>query len=355
MSTATDQPEAEPWIPDMPWACPAGEMVLPYDAPRDDWLAARRLSVGASEVAAVLNLARWQGADSWSVWAEKTGRIPGKEITRAMARGLIMERAVVDLWIAEDAGFPVQVRRRGLMRSKTVPLLAASLDFLSICPDGRCCIEVKTQADTSEWDGDEVPLEYQIQGQIQLLVTGRDHVHFIAMGHRFGIAHRVMYRDPDLMDLLAARVADWWERYVLTDTPPAPTAASLDTIKRVYGNPAGEGSVELPPDLRQHHVRAAELREQRTAIDIELDKLQAQICAVLGDATTALVDGEPVATWNRTRKIVGATKGFARKHRQLVGPYLTMVEQIDAAGLVADHPELLDDGTLRYQRTFNYT
>lgn len=343
------------WVLPNPWACPAGRPVLRYTATREEWLAARRSGVGASEVASVLGLSRYKGTNPWAVWADKTGLTPARDATRAMVRGLMMERALVDLWVAEDATFPIIVKRRGLMRSRQFPVLMASLDFVSVCPAGRCTVEAKTQSDMRDWDGNEVPLEFQIQGQAQLLVTGRDHVHFVAMGSRFEIQHRTMYRDEALMGVLAARVDEWWRYHVLGGEPPPAAAENLPALRALYGNPPDEVAVELPEWLWDHPTRVDELKTRQAAVKVEIETLEAQLCAALGDATIGTIDGRPAVTWRRTKKIVGATKDFLRRHRDLVGPYLTKVEALaDPAELVADHPELLTDGTLRYQRNLDY-
>ena len=52
---------------------------------REDWLAERRHSLGGSDMGAVLGLNRW--SSPYSVWAEKTGRLPPKEDNEAMRQG----------------------------------------------------------------------------------------------------------------------------------------------------------------------------------------------------------------------------------------------------------------------------
>lgn len=350
---ATDNP----WMPANPWACPAGELVLRYDAPREEWLAARRASIGASEVAAVFNLSKWDGSDLYSVWAEKMGHVDGKAQTRAMARGLIMEKAVVDLWIDQDIDFPIEVRRRGLMRSRTHPHIAASLDFLSVCPIGRCCIEVKTQndLDTDEWDDDEIPLPFQFQGQAQLFVTGRDHVHVVGMGHRFEIEHRIMYRHQGLIDTMTARLDELWRVHFRGGVAPTPTARALDTVHRRHHTATDAKKVNLPEALwcspkedQELAARIKDLEERRAA-------LAARVRDVAGDATVICIDGDPVATWNSTRKIVGADKKFIAANRDLVAPFMEPKPTLNAAALIEAHPELLAKGTLRFQRQFKWT
>ena len=56
---------------------------------REDWLAERRNSLGGSDMGAVLGLNRW--SSPYSVWAEKTGRLPPKEDSEAMRQGRNLE------------------------------------------------------------------------------------------------------------------------------------------------------------------------------------------------------------------------------------------------------------------------
>lgn len=348
------RPETPDWMPENPWACPGGELVLPYDATRDQWLEARKASIGASEIPSVFNLAKWKGADAYSVWTEKMGYSSGKEQTRAMARGLIMEKSVLDLWIAEDVEFPIQVRRRGLMRSKTNPRIAASLDFMSVCPEGRCVVEVKTQNDTSQWDDDEIPLEYQFQGQAQLFVSGRHHVHFIASDHRFEINHRVMYRDDALISAMVPRLDDWWVTYIDGATPPPVSAKSVDTITQRYYRADGD-RVELPEELWFIAKQDQELADRIEELKLQRDLIRAQVCEVMGDNVIATIEGDPIAKWAPTAKIVGNTAPFRKANAALIEPFMEPTPTLNVQALVAEHPELLTNGTLRQQRAFKWT
>lgn len=51
---------------------------------REEWLEERRKSIGGSDVAAVIGMSRF--ASPYTVWLDKTGRIPDKGDTEAMRR-----------------------------------------------------------------------------------------------------------------------------------------------------------------------------------------------------------------------------------------------------------------------------
>ena len=63
---------------------------------REAWLEARRGSLGGSDAAAVLGVNPY--ASPYSLWAEKTGRVPEKPDNEAMRLGRDLEDYVVRRW-----------------------------------------------------------------------------------------------------------------------------------------------------------------------------------------------------------------------------------------------------------------
>lgn len=344
--------------PTNPWTIPAGSVVLSYNADRADWLEARRSMICGSDIAAVLGASKYR--DAFGVWADKTGRAPEREATDVMVRGTILEDGVVELWADRYYDEPIELRRQGLVRSRKHPHAGATVDRLSICPLGRCIVEVKTQVDMTEWEGDEVPTDYQLQGQWQLAVTGREHIHFVVLGPRLVPHHRIMYRDVELGEQLLTGVADdWWSSFVDADVPPSPSAQSLDLLRSMYGNPAVGAKFVLADDDEAADLfrSLARLRADREAAAKQYDDVVAQLQAKVGNATEIVWDFDdtkPVATWRPTRTIDGVTKDFRRANVDLVAPFVVPVtsEEVDVAKLAENHPELLDTGALRYRRSF---
>lgn len=59
---------------------------------REEWLEERRKSIGGSDAAAVIGMSRF--ASPYTVWMDKTGRLPEKEDTEAMRIGRDLEEYV---------------------------------------------------------------------------------------------------------------------------------------------------------------------------------------------------------------------------------------------------------------------
>lgn len=341
--------------PRQPWACPAGMQLASADLPRsnrEQWLEMRRGMICASDVAALVGASKW--GDQYTVWADKTGRVAPSATTRAQARGLIFEDPILELWAKHDADFPIEFRRMGLMRSRLWPHLGATVDRVSICPLGRCLAEVKSAADTQQWEDDEVPVEYQFQGQTQLAVTGRDHVHFIALGPRFIILHRVMFRDEEMIREIGNMAEQVWEVNIVGDLMPPATHIALETAQRLtLPDPANTCEIDDELAVHVHEARAARqgIADQSTAFKTAM----ANIYAAMGSATTlAWPDGQVELTWNPGKTVDGADADWRKAHAELAAKYSQPKDELDVKALVADHPELIDNRELRYRRTTSW-
>lgn len=339
------------WLPQRPWACPDGMLVCSSQVERDVWLEQRQTGLGASDVAAVFGVSRWQTA--WDVWALKTGRVQPEPENEAMLRGRILEDGIADLWVRLlPADQPVRLKRAGMMRHRRHAWMLATVDRLSVCRAGRCVVEIKSAVDFTDWEGDEVPEAYQLQTQQQLAVTGRDHAHVVVLGPRLTAVERVLPRDEWLIERMTQHLAGWWQRHVVEDTEPAATAGAAEALARLYGNPTDPDAVaELPVDLWDARTRIKALDAQAADAKRAADDLRARLRQVLGNAVVAKAAGEVVATWKPTKKIAGINADWRKANPDLVAQYTRLVEvpELDVDALVADHPELLGDGGHLYR------
>lgn len=344
------------WWPIKPWACPAAEQVLPAGAPRASWLQARREMIGSSDVAKILGASKW--GDSYTVWLDKTGRTPFDDGTsNAARRGQIFEDPIVQLWVERFYDHPIELRRQGLLRSKIWGRAGASVDRLSICELGHCITEIKSAVDGRQWAEDEIPLDVQFQVQWQLFVTGREHVHVVRDSGFGGIDHRIMERDDAVIKwMLDEQIAPWWQRHVAIGEPPEPTSRALDTIKRMYGNPNVGEKIMLDEDLEPTVNRLRQLNAEKADLEEQIANEEAVLRAAVGDATEVyLPSGEQIATWRPTKTIDGANKQWVKDHPDLAEQYRVTKPDIDVTALVAEHPELIEHGELRYRRSWNWT
>lgn len=345
------------WMPSKPWSCPAGQLVTTSSADRQTWLIERRRGLGASDVAAIFGVSRW--ASPWDVWAEKTGRVQPEPENAAMLRGRVLEDGIAGLWAAHlPADEPIRLRRAGLMKHRVHGMLMATVDRLSVCRAGRCVTEIKSSVDLSDWQGDEVPVEYQLQVQQQLLVTGRDHAHVVVLGPRFEVADRVIDRDQVLIDQMVGQLVNWWRNHIVDGTEPPATATAADGLARLYGDPDPDAICDLPSDLFTAVDEIRRLDAQAKDLTTQADDLRARIKQTAGNATTIRVLGQTVATWRPSKRVAGVNAAWRKANPDLVAEYSREVTDtvLDVDRLIEDKPELIGDGQPLYRvRTLRLT
>lgn len=338
---------------------PGGTLVLPRDAPRQQWLEARRRYIGSSDIARLFGIGR---GGQFRVWAEKTGRLPDDDMSLAAQRGIDFEDPVARHWVKHYAPYRMTIRRAGLIRSNRWRHAAASVDRLETCElYGKGIGEVKTDAQGNveeRWGTDNEPLipaRHIFQGQWQLFCTGRDHVHFIVMGPYWTPFERTMPRDDELIERMLIVAAKFRGRYIVTDMPPPAQPADSDTLKRMWPDPV-RGTV-----FTLHDDHAADLMNQLIAErriiarhQLRRDMALAELQGLVGDSTEILwPDGTVAATWRASRQIDGADAAWRRAHQEVVDRYgmrkITTV--VDVRRAVADNDGKLLPG-LRYRRTW---
>lgn len=274
---------------------------LDPDTQRDEWLAWRRQGIGASDVAAILGISPWDSP--WSIWADRLGLLPPKDVTEEMEAGHWLERSVGP-WFAHRTGLTIvgeQVccERPGSIARCSVDLLVADG---SANQGADALTQIKTAGFGKKWS--TIPEHYQAQAQWEMYVTGID-VEFFAvlMGRRLDIHE--LKRDQADIDFMVERVDEFWNDHVVTGDPP-PTDGSDATMRAlaaVYPEATPGKSVELVgPDLAALQQWQDAKATKSAAVALEKEAA-AMLQAALGDAEEATVGGQRVLTWReQTRK-----------------------------------------------------
>ena len=262
---------------------PTGVLILSVDAPRADWLAQRRLGITATDLPAILGLNKYKTAID--VWREKVA--PGDDnfepaIGEAEAAfwGIALEDTVAGKW-AEHKG--VAVRRVGILHHEDHEWARASLDRLVTgCPDGRCGLEVKTRSvyAANEWDK-AVPLDVEAQVKWQLLVSGLDHMHVIALigGQRL-VEHVITYTDADKS--LFEVASDVWKSVQAGEAPKLPQQFWTDDyLDQLHESRDGEVEVDLEVNntLDQYLEVSAQIKD----LEKQKSELKTLLVGALGD------------------------------------------------------------------------
>lgn len=287
--------------------------VLPWDAPRADWLRERKTGLGSSDIAGVLGQSSW--ASAYSIWWDKVRPDVNTEDdggTEQMRWGQLLEPVIADEW-SQRTG--VETSRLGLSRSVDRPWQMASPDRMTA--DGGV-LEVKTCSawDRDEWDKDTIPLKYLLQVTHQMDVLGVGHGHVAVL---IGGAELLLFDvalDTEIVEVIRSRGAAFW-RLVESKTPPETDfrKATTSALKSRWSVPEDAIAVldaEWLFRLDERERRKAEiarLTEEVTGIDNALRE------AIAGN-THAVCAGLSVASWKPRKdgvRVLNVTESSKRK------------------------------------------
>jgi putative phage-type endonuclease len=304
------------------WAMPAGQLVLPADAARDQWLAERRRGIGSSDIPVIMGV-RDYGSE-YELWLDKTGRAEAQEQTEAMRRGQWLEPHVVD-YFAKKTG--LAVRRCGLVAHRDRPVLRATPDRLTA--DGGA-LEVKTMGAwaqaRAEW-ADGVARRAYIQGQFQLLVTGRKHCWFAGYAIDCEPMIRGPYpRDDELIEEMLDQAYQWWNSYVVADQPPPPDLATITdqeiSLRWPTGAPGTTARAEWPAHVRRMLIERAEMKATEKEAKERASEIDKALKVMTGDAEALLVGERPVLTIKPAKTNASVDPALETDHPDIYARYV---------------------------------
>jgi predicted phage-related endonuclease len=95
--------------------------------------------------------------------------------------------------------------------------LCATPDYYIVGQRGL--VEVKLSGITYGWDDDSLHPWYEYQARAQMACTNRDFVVFaVLVGSRFYTP--IVTRDMEKERYMVDKVLEFWDRYIVTETPP---------------------------------------------------------------------------------------------------------------------------------------
>ncbi|MCI8915646.1 MAG: hypothetical protein HFF26_03130 [Oscillospiraceae bacterium] len=295
---------------------------------RDEWLQERRSSLGGSDVGAILGMNQY--ASPYTVWAEKTGRLPPKEDNEAMRQGRDLEQYVAERFM-ERSGKQVQ-KYSYLLRSDSAPHLHSNIDRRVL--GERSGLECKTASALSLklYSSGEFPESYYAQCVAYLAVTGWDRWYLAALvlNKAFYIYQITtveedtvpdwcdgsVYVCPEEIETLKRCAAQFWEEYIVPDKPPPPdgTEATGGALQDVYPEDDG-GVIELfgRDGLVKDYFRFC---SERDSIQKEINAIKQTIQSDMGENSTAVCAAARVSWKAQARRTLDA-KALQKAHPEI--------------------------------------
>ena len=280
-------------------------------ANHEEWLALRHKYIGGSDSAAVVGLNAW--VSPYTLWAEKTGRLPGFEGNLATEVGTYMEDFVAQKF-AEVTGKKVRKSNQSWFNDQ-YPWAIANIDREIVGEDAGLECKTTSELNLKKFKGGEYPAHYYVQCMHYLAVTGKSRWYLgVLIGNR-EFKWFTIERDEDEINALmdAERT---FKMYVDNDTPPQVDGASStsDTLGTLYpdsiDSAIGIGFYEK--DLDNYFRLKAQVKQLSETID----GIENRIKAHLGECASGVGEKYKVS-WKTQSRSTFDSKKFIADHPEI--------------------------------------
>lgn len=249
-------------------------------ASHEEWLALRSQYIGGSDSAAVVGLNPF--SSQYSLWAEKTGKVPAFEGNLATEVGTYLEEFVAQKF-AQETGKKVRNCNQSFLNSE-YPWAIANIDREIVGEDAGLEIKTTDSLSVKKFKNGEYPSNYYAQMVHYLAVTGKQRWYLAVLIGNKEFKWFTLERDEAEIEALMKAEADFWE-LVKTDTPPAVDGAkaTTETISTVYADSNDDVVVDLFPhraDIAQYIALQKQIKE----LEGFKDEVANRIKAFMADA-----------------------------------------------------------------------
>jgi putative phage-type endonuclease len=268
---------------------------------REAWLAARRDGIGSSDAAAIIGVSPWKS--SFQLYCEKLGLADeSPEETEAMRWGRLLESPIAEQYVLETGRRLASPGPYTIRVAPGRPWQLATLDRVITEAGARVTpapLEIKTAgaAQRNDWK-DEPPLQYQVQVQHQLAVTGAPWASIVVLIGGQRLLWCDVERDERFIAVLLEQEEAFWRR-VQRQEPPAPDASDRTRkfLAELYPRETAGKVIELPAEIldwdRQREHAIARLQEYGRI----KDEADANIRLALGDAEAGTLPDGTIYTY----------------------------------------------------------
>lgn len=280
---------------------------------REEWLAERQKSIGGSDAAAIVGLNSY--VTPYTVWADKTGRLPPKEDNEAMRQGRDLEQYVAERF-TEATGKRVR-RRTDMMHNPAYPFAHANIDRAVV--GERAGLECKTTSimNLKKFKNGDFPEHYYVQCVHYLAVTGWDRWYLAVLVLNQGFYWYTIERDEDEIAALMTAEREFWNTYIIPDMPPlldgrVPTSQAIQEIYNLPDPDDEEKPLYCGNVLENYFA----LKQQIDALEMEKRKCEQIIQQELGESISGLCAGYKI-TWKPQQRRTFQADALAKDHPEI--------------------------------------
>ena len=279
---------------------------------KEEWLSLRRNFIGGSDAGAVVGLNPYKSA--YTLWAEKTGKIPEFEGNLITEVGSYLEDFVAKLF-EKETGKKVRRKNRMLINHE-YPFACADVDRVIV--GENAILECKTTNSfpaMKKFKTGEYPESWYCQMTHYLAVGGYEKAYLaVLIGCReFKVFE--LDRDEEEIKALMSAEAVFWDK-VQKDIPPEAdgTESTSDTITTIYPE-SNDNTVNLmayETDLKQYMTYTSLIKDAEK----QRDEVANRIKAFLGESGRGESNNFKVS-WTSSKRVSFDSKKFAADHADM--------------------------------------
>ena len=297
------------------------------DMPREEWLEYRRLGIGGSDAGAIIGMNPY--ATPYSVWADKTGRLPEKEDNEAMRQGRDFEDYVAKRF-EEKSGKRVR-RYNYMLMHEQHDFITANID--RVVSGEYAGLECKTTSilNLKKFKDGEFPDQYYAQCVHYLAVTGWDrwYLGVVILGVGFKIymltrkkddvcpdwCESMVYVDDGEIALLTGAEVEFWKTYVEPDKAPPVDGfkPTTDALSAIYQGGDYEIIALSEIDVIKGYL---DVKSDIKALEKAKESYEQALKAKLGDCERGECGGYAV-TWRTQQRNSFDFKRFAKENPEV--------------------------------------
>lgn len=278
---------------------------------RDEWKALRRDYIGGSDAASVIGMNPYKSA--YSLWAEKTGKIPEFEGNLATDVGTYMEDFIAKRF-EQETGKKVRRENRSFLNDE-YPWAIANYDRVLIGEDAGLECKFTDSLNLKQYKNGEFPERFYAQCVHYLAVSGKKRWYLAVLIGNKDFKWFCIERDEEEIAALMGE-EEKMAVCIKTNTPPAVdgSASTSNAISTIYPDSDGDtvSLMAYENDLMQYLALSAQvkaLKEQQDAAANRVKTFMAE--AGKGESNRYKV------SYSTTVKKTFDTKAFQADHKDL--------------------------------------
>ena len=291
----------------------------------EEWLEERKKSLGGSDIGAILGMNEY--SSPYTIWAEKTGKLPpfeGNEWTRL---GNDLEGYVADRF-SELSGLKV-INDSCTWRNDKYPHLHANIDRKVVGMKAGVECKLTSEFNAKKYKNGEFPDRFYAQCVEYLAVTEYERWFLAVLIYGKGIKIYQMTRIPNdetpewceasvyvedgEIEALVKVTGDFWNNNVLTNTPPTPdgTKSTTETLTAIYPESNGDtiSLAAYESDLKQYKTLSSLLDD----VTQQKEEVANRIKAYMGEASKGESNTYKVS-WSSAVRSTFDHKRFAKEN-----------------------------------------